>query len=233
MQRTITLAEVVTTYPSLARELESRGLDYCCGGSTTLEQACRDRGLDTDLVVAGLEAAIGDTQPAAWATMGVVQLVDHIVETHHRFLWDELPRVGALMDTVLSVHGERHAELGEIQRCFETIRADLEPHMLREEQVLFPAIRRLATASTMPDFPFGLIGAPISVMLREHDVVGDLLAELRTLTGGFAPPDDGCASYRALFAAFEEIEADTHLHIHKENNLLFPTVIRIEHRLTS
>lgn len=230
---TLSLADVVTRHPDLARELEARGLDYCCGGATTLEQACRDLGLDPAEVVEALSVADTGAEPAAWATMGVVQLVDHIVETHHRFLWDELPRTAALMDKVLTVHGERHPELAEVELCFATIRADLEPHMLREEQVLFPAIRRVATASTMPEFPFGLIENPISMMLREHDVVGDLLAELRGLTDDFTPPTDGCASYRALFDAFEEIEADTHLHVHKENNLLFPSVVAIEHRLMS
>jgi len=229
---TLRLADVVTRHPSLARELEARGLDYCCGGATTLEWACNDLGLDADLVIGELEAAITDTQSEVWATMGAVELVDHIVETHHRFLWDELPRVGVLMNKVLMVHGERHPELAAIARCFDTIRADLEPHMRREEQVLFPAIRRMATANTMPEFPFGRIENPISVMLREHDVVGELLAELRRLTEGFTPPADGCASYRSLFAAFDDIEADTHLHVHKENNLLFPTVVAIEHRLT-
>lgn len=233
LDTSLRLADVVTTYPSLARELEARGLDYCCGGATTLERACNDLGLDADLVIAELQASITDTRPEAWATMGAVQLVDHIVETHHRYLWDELPRVAALMDKVLSVHGERHPELEVIARCFGTIRGDLEPHMRREEQVLFPAIREMATASTMPEFPFGLIENPISVMLREHDVVGELLAELRQLTDGFTPPADGCASYCALFAAFGEIEADTHLHVHKENNLLFPTVVAIEHRLSN
>jgi len=233
LDTSLRLADVVTAYPSLARELEVRGLDYCCGGATTLERACHDLGLDVDLVIGELEAAITDTQPAAWATMGAVQLVDHIVETHHRFLWDELPRVAALMGKVRTVHGERHPELVAIARCFDTIRGDLEPHMRREEQVLFPAIREMATASTMPEFAFGRIENPISVMLREHDVVGELLAELRRLTDGFTPPADGCASYCALFAAFGEIEADTHLHVHKENNLLFPTVVAIEHRLSN
>jgi regulator of cell morphogenesis and NO signaling len=230
---TISLAEAVTRYPSLARELEVRGLDYCCGGAMSLDEASRKRGLDPHTVADELAQAIDDDRPATGATMGVVQLVDHIVDTHHRYLWDELPRVAALMDKVLTVHGDRHPELADIARCVNTIRADLEPHMRREEQVLFPAIRQLVTATTMPHFPFGSISAPISVMLREHDTVGTLLAELRTLTAEFTPPADGCASYRALYVALAEVETDIHLHVHKENNLLFPAVQQIEHRLAA
>ena len=100
--------------------------------------------------------------------------------------------------------------------------------MLKEEQVLFPMIRELANASFAPSFPCGTLRNPISVMLREHDQVGELLAELRRLGNQYQPPDDGCASYVTCFAALAELEADTHLHIHKENNLLFPMVERME-----
>ena len=155
-------------------------------------------------------------------------LVDHIETTHHRYLWDELPRVTALVDKIVSVHGERHPELTEIATCFAEVRADLEPHMAKEERVLFPMIRQLATASEVPTFHCGSLRNPIAVMLSEHDAVGDLLARLRLLTDGYTPPADGCATYVACFSAMAELEADTHLHIHKENNVLFPLVVRLE-----
>ena len=100
--------------------------------------------------------------------------------------------------------------------------------MIKEERVLFPMIRELATSTGAPAFHCGSLRNPISVMLREHEAVGDLLATLRRLTDGYTPPADGCASYMACFAAMEELEADTHLHIHKENNLLFPLVVELE-----
>ena len=155
-------------------------------------------------------------------------LVDHIEETHHRYLWKELPRVTSLLDKIVSVHGVRHPELAEISSCFVEVRADLEPHMVKEERVLFPMIRELASPTRIPTFPCGSLRNPISVMLSEHDTVGDLLARLRRLTDGYSPPADGCASYVACFAAMAELEADTHLHIHKENNVLFPMVFRLE-----
>jgi regulator of cell morphogenesis and NO signaling len=229
----VTLADIVTTHPSLARELERRDLDYCCGGGITLAAACSANGLDVETVIDELTAESSDSPGEPWATMGLVQLVDHLEATHHRYLWAELPRLSALFDKVLSVHGERHPELVAIDECYTTIRIDLEPHLTKEERVLFPMIRELATASTAPSFHCGSLQNPISAMLSEHDTVGDLLRQLRRLTDGYQPPADGCGSYEALFAGLEQLEADTHLHIHKENNLLFPTVVQVEQRLGS
>ena len=126
------------------------------------------------------------------------------------------------------VHGARHPELADITSTYEDLRADLEPHLLKEERVLFPMIRELAVSTGAPSFHCGSLRNPISVMLSEHDAVGDLLATLRRLTDGYTPPADGCATYAACFSAMAEIEADTHLHVHKENNLLFPAVIALE-----
>ena len=136
--------------------------------------------------------------------------------------------MSALVDKIVAVHGVRHPELVEVALCFSQVHADLEPHLLKEERVLFPMIRELATSSGIPAFHCGSLRNPISVMLSEHDAVGDLLAKLRRLTDGYTTPTDGCASYVACFAALAEIEADTHLHIHKENNVLFPLVVRLE-----
>ena len=225
----MTLAEAVDAFPELAREFERRGLDYCCGGRTTLGDACALIGADPDETLADLAAALtGGSDAAPWTTMTADALVDHLEATHHRYLWDEMPRVTALVDKIASVHGGRHPELVDVAACFAHIRADLEPHMLKEERALFPMIRELATSSRVPSFHCGSLRNPISVMLSEHDAVGDLLAQLRRLTDGYTPPADGCATYAACFAAMAAIEADTHMHIHKENNVLFLLVVRLE-----
>ncbi len=225
----MTLAEAVDAFPELAREFERRGLDYCCGGGRTLGEACALIGADPDATAAELAAAlIGGSDPAAWSTMSADALVDHLEAVHHRYLRDEMPRVTALVDKIVSVHGSRHPELVDVAACFAHIRADLEPHMLKEERVLFPMIRELAGSSGLQSFHCGSLRNPISVMLSEHDAVGDLLAKLRQLTNGYTPPADGCATYAACYTAMADIEADTHLHIHKENNVLFPLVVRLE-----
>jgi regulator of cell morphogenesis and NO signaling len=136
-----TLAELVTTQPRLARELERRGLDYCCGGGRTVAEASSAAGLDPatvvdELVAASASEAVGGAEP--WASMDVVDLIDHIVATHHRYLWGELPRMTALVDKVAGVHGSRHPELAEVVRTLAALRAEVEPHLAREERVLFP-----------------------------------------------------------------------------------------------
>jgi regulator of cell morphogenesis and NO signaling len=228
-----TLGDIVVADPSLARQLEQRRLDYCCGGSRSLEEACADHGLDAAAVAAELDAARAERPAAGWTTMSAAELVDHLEATHHHYLWEELPRLSALMDKVRSVHGVRHPELDAISTCLAELRADLEPHLVKEERVLFPMIRELAESSTAPSFHCGSLRNPISVMLREHESVGELLARLRRLTADYTPPADGCASYTALFRGLGELEADTHLHVHKENNVLFPMVERIEAELGS
>lgn len=225
----MSLGDIVNASPKLAAQLERLDLDYCCGGATTLADACVANDLDPVSVIVELEAHLdANDAPAPWASMGAVELVDHVVSTHHRYLRDELPRLQALVDKVVGVHGERHPELADIAACFAAIRADIEPHLLEEEQILFPAIGQLVDATDPPTFGFGSIGNPISTMLREHDELGELLRRLRTLTTDYAPPADGCASYQALFAGLAQLEADTHLHVHKENNLLFPQVLEQE-----
>jgi regulator of cell morphogenesis and NO signaling len=228
IEPTSRLADLVTAHPSLARELERRGLDYCCGGTRTLAQACTARALDADAVVQELAAASRAEPAEAWTTMDAAQLVAHIEANHHRYLWDELPRLSALMEKVRRVHGERHAELHEVARTLDELRADLEPHMLKEERVLFPMIRELATAGSPPTFHCGSIRNPIVMMMREHDHAGELLERLHHLTDGYQPPADGCASYTALYDGLDELDADTHMHVHKENNVLFPMVEAME-----
>ena len=228
----MTLAEAVDAFPQVARQFERRGLDYCCGGARTVSDACAQIGVDPQEIVAELSEAT-TTSVAEWTTMSADVLVDHIEATHHRYLWAELPRVSALVDKIVAVHGVRHPELVEVALCFSQVHADLEPHLLKEERVLFPMIRELATSSGIPAFHCGSLRNPISVMLSEHDAVGDLLAKLRRLTDGYTTPADGCATYAACFKAMAEIEADTHLHIHKENNVLFPLVVRLEAELAA
>ena len=232
MAPSTTLAAIVDANPASARVLERHQLDYCCGGRRTLEQACAERDLDPAAVLAEL----GALQPAAaadWTTMGPAQLVDHIESTHHRYLHEELPRLAALTDKVVGVHGTRHPELHRVKVTFSALRDDLEPHLMKEERVLFPMIRELADATTAPTFHCGSVANPIRMMLLEHDRAGELLAELRDITNEFQSPEDGCASYHALYGGLAEIEADTHLHVHKENNVLFPAVLALEDALSA
>jgi regulator of cell morphogenesis and NO signaling len=222
---TRSLADIVSSNPAVAPVLDRLGLDYCCHGERSLADACTEAGLDVDDVTAAI-AEVHERADTAWASMDVVELVDHIVGIHHAFLHDELPLVDELARKVRDVHRERHPELDEVASIVSELRADLEPHLLKEERVLFPAIRALAEGRR--DFPFGSIGNPIRMMLAEHDRAGELLARLRVVTAEYAVPADACASYASLYSRLAVLELDTHLHVHKENHALFPAVLEID-----
>jgi len=212
------LGDLVTERPGRARVLERLGLDYCCHGGRSLADASAAAGLDADDVAVALAEVADDPRDHA-DRLPPVELVDHLLATHHAYLHEELPLLHALATKVRSVHGERHPELAEVARLVGELRADLEPHLAKEEQVLFPAIRRLANR------PATTLAPPIRVMLAEHESAGELLAELRATTSGYLVPDDGCASYRTLYERLAALEADTFRHVHLENNVLFPAVL--------
>jgi regulator of cell morphogenesis and NO signaling len=220
----MTLGEIVTRHPSLAAELEQQGLDYCCHGARTLEVAAAELGLDPQSVADRLTAGRVDAAPAPWASLEPPALVDDIESVHHRYLWAELPRISALLDKIVAVHGDRHSELVDVRRLFGELRADLEPHLVREEQVLFPSIRELDTAADDVAGDDAQLAELSELLTDEHETVGALLAQLRHVTGGYTTPADGCATYAACYRALAELERDTHLHVHKENNVLLPAV---------
>jgi regulator of cell morphogenesis and NO signaling len=228
MIQTVTLGDLVSEAPGRATVFDRLGIDYCCHGQRSLEEACAEAGLDPDAVRGELDAVSGTgaAGSAAWHPTEPAALATYIEATHHAYLHAELPEVDALAAKVLSVHRERHPELADVRRLVAELRAELEPHLLKEERVLFPAIRALVDGAR--EFPFGTVRNPIAAMATEHDRAGELLTALRSATGNYAVPDDACASYRSLYERLAAAETDTHRHIHLENNVLFPTAIAVE-----
>jgi regulator of cell morphogenesis and NO signaling len=225
------VGQLVAETPGAARVFEQFGIDYCCGGKERLEQACVRRGIDAKAVVAALQAARsegGGAEQTDWNTMALSELIAHIVATHHAYLRRELPHLAGLCDKVVQVHGVKHAELTRCEEVLGGLRAELEAHMTKEEQILFPMIQNMEAARAPVFAGCGSMANPIRVMEMEHDSAGEALASLRELTGGYHPPADACASYEALLAGLSRLEADLHQHIHKENNILFPRALRME-----
>jgi regulator of cell morphogenesis and NO signaling len=216
-----TLGDLVTERPARARVLERAGIDYCCKGHRSLAEASEVAGVDAAALAAEL-AAVDDDAGVEVDRLDPIGLIEHILATHHAYLHEELPLLDALAAKVEGVHAGRHPELHQVARLVRELRADLEPHLAKEEQVLFPAIR--AVGGDTGEAPAGPLTAPIAVMRAEHDRAGELLEELRRTTRSYAVPDDGCASYRSLYERLEQLEADTHRHVHLENNVLFPAV---------
>ena len=216
-----TLGELVAERPARARIFERLGIDYCCHGQRSLADAAGEAGLDPEAVAEEL-AAVVDGADAEVDQLEPVALVAHIVGTHHRYLHEELPLLVALAEKVHGVHGLRHPELGRVSALVTEIHDDLVPHLAKEEQILFPAIE--AWAHGQRSFPFGTLSNPVRMLMTEHDRAGELLEDLRAVTGGYQPPADGCASYVSLYERLEHLELDTHRHVHLENNVLFPAV---------
>jgi regulator of cell morphogenesis and NO signaling len=218
----------VADRPSRSRVFEDLGIDYCCGGRRTLGEACASLGLRVELVLGSLREAAPALQDRDWTRAGLAELCDHIQGTHHAYLKTELPRVRALVGKVLAAHGERHGELAQLKGAYEMFLAELEAHMAKEEGILFPMIRDIEGAASRPEFHCGTVANPIRVMIHEHDRAGEALSGFRRLTGGYVVPADGCATWRALYDALKGIESDLHMHVHKENNILFPRAVEIE-----
>ena len=236
MTSNMTLADLAAASLSAIRILEQHGLDYCCGGKQSLDQACIAKGLAPDQILREIEDAAA-TQAAGrdWQTAPLDELVSHIVETHHAYLKLDLPVLAARIEKVVGVHGARDPErLPRLAAVFSGLRRELEMHLQKEEAILFPFIAQYGRAESRnqpaPPVPFGSIANPIAAMEHEHADAGDALEEIRELTSGYNPPAYACATVRALYDGLEALEKDLHVHIHLENNILFPRAIALEKR---
>jgi regulator of cell morphogenesis and NO signaling len=210
------------------------GLDFCCNGCRTIEQACRDAGADEGALLREL-AAVLETPTAGvppYASWDVPVLVNHIVANHHGYVRAAIPSLLAHTRKLAEVHGERRSELVHIARLVERIAAEMTDHMAKEEQILFPFILTLADSVTAhrsaPVPPFGSVRNPIRMMETEHHFVGDAMAEIRALTDGYRLPEGACTTYGVCFQELEAFERDLHTHVHLENNILFPKAAALE-----
>jgi len=236
ISKATTVAEVALAYPGTTRIFEDLGIDYCCNGNLTISQACEAANLVLDDVLHSLDevrTSLGKSSDAPdWQTEPLTSLAVHIVDTHHFFTKMEVSRLTKLVTRVCERHSENHPELTRIQELFQELKNDLVPHMLKEEQVLFPYVARLEeSAEKGEDAPipfFGSVRHPVQAMQAEHDRAGELLKNIRRTANDFTVPDDACISYRTLYQALQEFETDLHQHIHLENNILFPRAIEFE-----
>ncbi len=220
-----TVGEIVAANPSQARVFQAFGIDFCCQGGRTLREACTLKGIGLDSVIEQLEAAnAAPTDPENNpALLPPVELIQHILDKHHAYLRAELPRIHAMSERVAKVHGGHTPSLIELFEVFCAMAEELDGHMMKEEQILFPAIQTLCAGEgrVMP------LDGPVACMLQEHDDAGQALARMRELTHGFSPPAEACNTYRALFAGLAELEEDLHRHIHLENAVLFPQALAL------
>lgn len=214
--RTRPVGEVVAEDYRRGAVFKHFGIDFCCGGGRTVEDACARRGVDIDALEVALKASDlprGEDRmpdPRDWEP-GF--LADYIVQVHHSYVRESLPVLQAFSAKVARVHGSHTPELVEVDRAVQAISDEMDAHMASEETEVFPAIKAGNGAS-----------AALEQMEEEHEAAGGLMAEIRRLTTDFTPPAEACATWRAMYAKLEEFEADLHRHVHLENNVLFPAV---------
>lgn len=168
--------------------------------------------------------------PPDLEALTLTALCDHIEVTHHVYLRRALPVLWDQVHTVRDVHGGRQPRLAELTAVFEALVADMDAHMQKEEQILFPMIRTLDKGGERAEFHCGTIANPIRVMEMEHDGAAAALQQMRALTDGYQPPAGACTTYRAMLAGLSELERDMGVHVHTENNLLFPRALQREAR---
>lgn len=237
LNATRTVRELAVEIPNATRTFEKLGIDYCCGGSKTLSDACQHAHVPLEQVVTELEQGSAFTPGASPAAQEVAngnlgQLIEHIIGKHHVYVKQELPRLEQLLRKVVAVHGAGHPELAKIQQIFQGVSQELSSHMMKEEHILFPYIAALEKAVSSgrprPRPAFGTVSNPVRMMELEHDSAGAALKEISSLSSGYEAPEGACFSYRTLYAALKDFEADLHQHVHLENNILFPRAIEME-----
>ncbi len=225
-----TVADIATYAPATISVFQRYHIDFCCGGRVPLRDVCADQGLDADAILDELRAVAspGSEEPK-WTDATMTELIGHIQRRYHEPLRDELPRLDAMLDKVVSRHGAHLPDvLLPLQATFKSLEQELLEHMHKEDRVLFPAIVTLEGAgdTDAATIPAARLVAPIAVMEAEHESAGEALQVMRQLTGGYAPPDWACPTFRGLYYGLAQLEADMHRHVHLENHVLFPRAAR-------
>ncbi len=214
-----TVGHLAATHPLAVKIFQRHGVDFCCGGAKPLVQACAELGLNTEAILDEIQKQESAAAAPAerWDDKPLPALLDRILDVYHVALKEDLPRIEAMARKVLKVHGSKEPEmLAELLTTFVALKDELDPHMMKEEQILFPMIRSGRGA---------MAGGPIQVMRYEHEAAGTLLKRIRELTRDFTMPAEACETWRALWHGLERMEEELYEHIHLENNILFPRAL--------
>jgi regulator of cell morphogenesis and NO signaling len=216
-----TIAEAAAAVPASVRVFQRYGIDFCCGGKRPIASACEEQGIAFETLVSAIEAARSESHAESrdWSREPLRALIRHILQTYHEPLREELPRLESMAFRVARTHGAGMPQLQRVEAIVSGLAAELQAHMHQEEVALFPAIEAVESANHRPLVD---LSGPVAVMEHDHDRAGALLAELRAITGGYAVPEWGCATFRALYEGLAELEAAMQVHVHLENNVLFP-----------
>ncbi len=231
MRSSAPIGAIAAEHPEFIPLFERFGLDYCCHGDRTLAEACEHRGVNPVEVLDAIRNAgdgAADAPDRNWTGATMSELADHIEQTHHAYAKEAFVRLEELSREVAAAHAAQHPELLVLADRIIALADDMRDHMVREERVLFPWLRRLERRSEITSSPPWSVRRPIECMEHDHDGVAASFARISELSGGYSPPADACGKYRFLLTLLRDLERDTHIHIHKENNILFPAGVRAE-----
>jgi regulator of cell morphogenesis and NO signaling len=239
-QRSVHPLDIITTVGELVAEdyrtakvFEKYGIDFCCGGTVALSTACREKGIDLAAVQRDLEEVKSTPLDRGqnYAAWELSFLADYIVNTHHAYLRENLGEIAAYAQKIAEVHGANHAEVIEIAEIFGRIATDMVAHLREEEEVFFPAVKRIDTARKDGAVPaaedIDTIRNSLKKLNEEHDEIGEAVHTIRRLSREYAIPGDACNTYIVTYRKLREFEDDLHKHVHLENNILFPKVVEL------
>jgi regulator of cell morphogenesis and NO signaling len=210
------------------------GIDFCCKGQRTIDEVCTKKNINEANLLNELNAVLATKNDSGvdFNSWPLDLLIDYIEKTHHRFVEEKTPVLIQFLDKLCSVHGSNHPELFEITELFKGSAEELEPHMKKEELILFPFIKEMMNATkshgSIGKPNFGTVKNPIATMMEEHNYEGERFKTIASLTNNYTPPEDACETYRVTYAMLQEFEQDLHKHIHLESNILFPKAKALE-----
>ncbi|WP_140485001.1 iron-sulfur cluster repair di-iron protein [Flavobacterium sp. GSA192] len=233
-----TIGEYVAKDFRTAAIFSKYGIDFCCKGNRTIEQACEKKFIDANEIQEEINAVLAtkNDNTIDFQSWPMDLLVDYIEKTHHRYVEDKTQILLPFLDKLCKVHGASHPELFEINELFIGCAGELAQHMKKEELILFPFIKKLVKASLSDELiqqpHFGTVENPIAMMMHEHDAEGERFRKIAELTNNYTPPADACNTYKVTFAMLQEFEQDLHKHIHLENNILFPKAVALEKKFS-
>lgn len=229
-----TIGEMVAENYRTAPVFKKYGIDFCCKGGRTIEDACAAKGIDPQPLLADLAAATSekDSNAVDYSTWKLDRLANHIEDVHHTYVAEATEQLKPFLDKVAKVHGDGHPYLIDIRNMFFESAGNLAQHMKKEELILFPFIKKMQMAKDagepMPQPHFGTVENPIAMMKAEHEDEGERFEAMSQLTDGFNPPEYACNTWRVTYSLLKEFQDDLFQHIHLENNILFPKALEME-----
>ena len=230
------IGDIMAKFPAVEEIFNEYKIDFCCGGGRPLIEAIEEQGLDEAEVLQKInnlyeqyKDKLNDGEKN-WLEAPLAELVDYIINKHHAYLYENLPKISELTTTILRVHGGSHPELSKVHRLFHTVKMELEEHLIKEETIQYPAIREYLNTRAKEDLDKAV--NIIKELEEEHSGAGDILKELRNVTNDYEIPCDACDTFRLTYEKLEELETDLFRHIHLENNILFPRLFELQKQMS-